>query len=128
MSKEVQVSCKNSKFTIKDERGNKVTIPDARGYVPNPKHEIFVLTEPSEKGDVVTYSIEDTRLPDDADNRLQAVYTFFPDGHVEAKGPKDFGNRNKEYKCGERAAQEAKRSRVNTYAKMKIVSANYSAR
>lgn len=118
MDKEIQASYKNGTLTIKDpsHKGHKIVIPDAKGYVPNPYHQVFVLSENAEGGKAITYSIEDIRESKDSANRLQLVSTHFPNGHIETCVPKQ---NMKKYKSGEKNVK-------NAYAKMKMTTATYN--
>ncbi len=120
MVEEIQASYKNGSLTIKDpsRKNPNIVIPNAKGYVPNPNHHVFVLSEDTEKGRAITYSIEDIRQPEDSVERLQLVSTHFPDGRVETCVPK---HNMKKYKCGEKYVK-------NAYTRMSIMNTTYQGR
>lgn len=106
--KSLRIRYNNSKLQILDNEvpGGKVTIDDAKGYVPSKNHTFFKLYDPDEKATV--YSIEDITQNEDSENRLQMLVTI-KDGEKPVVSLHQ--HKLKKHPCGEKGAKGSEHTR-----------------
>ena len=125
--KSLRIRYHNSKLQILDNEvpGGKVTIDDAKGYVPSANHVFFKLYDPDEKATV--YSIEDITQDEDSENRLQMLVTI-KDGEKPVVSLHQ--HELKKHPCGEKGAKGSEHTQEDDSRKnesQKIDSRYYQA-